>query len=99
MWFHLIPWERDNATSLPASALELPSSHHSHGGAQGGQGRAATMLEQLGPEAGQGALQGGNVLFTGSEDYAWGREMEASPQRCCCCFNLHDQAQLGRIMY
>lgn len=20
MWFHLIPWERDNATSLPASA-------------------------------------------------------------------------------
>ena len=35
---------------------QLPSSHHSHGGAQGGQGRAATTLEQLGPEAGQGAL-------------------------------------------
>lgn len=52
---------------------QLPSSHHSHGGAQGGQGRAATSSEQLGPEAGQGALQGGNVLFTGSEDYAWGR--------------------------
>lgn len=61
-------------------------------------GPRATTLEQLGPEAGQGALQGGNDLFTGSEDYAWGG-MEASPQRCCCCFNLHDQAQLGRIMY
>lgn len=38
MWFHLTPWERDDATSLPASAPAISFLTHSHGGGSGQSG-------------------------------------------------------------